>query len=271
MAQSIGELQRQVDDVLRAGVAAAEAPLAPLAEEPGARPFSGFRLPDVQRAKALASAWMGMAEEVRGASGNGGGMADAVGEVLGAAGRAVAEMDSAPDEDAALGRHAVKLFLTHYRHGLPLRIRGLEARAPQLILPSNGGSAEAEGANPEEALLWWREDPKLNEHHEHWHVVYPISGVPAPGDPRGGATKDRQGELFLYMHRQMLARYDTERIAAGLERVAPWDYHDTEPWGYDPGPYLRPIYGPRPPGRQWQTTPEGAPGEPGALEVTVQD
>ena len=37
-----------------------------------------------------------------------------------------------------------------------------------------------------------------------------------------GKTKDRQGELFYYMHQQMLARYDTERLAVGLMRVEPY-------------------------------------------------
>ena len=55
---------------------------------------------------------------------------------------------------------------------------------------------------PSEALLnWFREDPKANEHHEHWHLVYPFNG-----DPVTGMTRDRQGELFLYMHEQMIAR-----------------------------------------------------------------
>ena len=35
-------------------------------------------------------------------------------------------------------------------------------------------------------------------------------------------TTDRQGELFYYMHQQMLARYDADRIAVGLPRVEPY-------------------------------------------------
>jgi hypothetical protein len=139
----------------------------------------------------------------------------------------------------------------------------LELRAPHQILPSTGagGDAATAGAaedNPELRLAWFREDPKLNEHHEHWHVVYPLAGIPAPGNPTGGQVKERQGELFLYMHRQMLARYDSERLAVGLERVAPWDDGETDPWGYDPGPYLRHTFGPRPPGKAWEQIPEGS-------------
>jgi tyrosinase len=267
---SVADLQSRVDDVLSAELGEAPAVVELAAGEEPSRPnqFSAFHLPDVQRAKVLAAEWMQRAEEVRAEDG----MAEAVAAALEVAGGTVAEMEAAADEDAELGRHAVKLFLTHYRHDLPLRIQGLERRAPWLILPSSNGEAPTESeASPEERLRWLREDPKLNEHHEHWHVVYPISGVPAPDKPRGGVTKDRQGELFLYMHRQMLARYDTERLAVGLEPVEPWDFHDKEPWGYDPGQYLRPRFNPRLPGRGWETTPEGEKGKPASVMVTVQD
>jgi len=33
---------------------------------------------------------------------------------------------------------------------------------------------------------------------------------------------DRHGELFLYMHRQMLARYDAELLSHGLQPVKPF-------------------------------------------------
>jgi hypothetical protein len=32
---------------------------------------------------------------------------------------------------------------------------------------------------------------------------------------------DRQGELFFYMHQQMFARYNTERLAHDLARSSP--------------------------------------------------
>jgi tyrosinase len=269
---SIGELQRQVDDVLDASdrTVPVGAAAATLTEQSEARPFSGFRLTDVHRATTLASQWMRTAEETRGENGSGADMAAAVGAVLDAAHDTVQKMVSDPREDPELARYAVKLFLTHYRHGLPLRIKGLEARAPWLILPSKGLTGDTTEANPEERLLWLREDPKLNEHHEHWHVVYPIAGVPAPGTERKGVTKDRQGELFLYMHRQMLARYDTERLAVGLQPVEAWGYHDADPWGYDPGRYLQPRFRPRAPGLKWVPTLEGNPKAPSPHDVTVQ-
>jgi hypothetical protein len=40
--------------------------------------------------------------------------------------------------------------------------------------------------------------------------------------------------MFLYMHQQMLARYDTERIAAGEEHVVPLEPTQPLSEGYDP-------------------------------------
>ena len=98
---------------------------------------------------------------------------------------------------------------------------------------------------PEEAQLdWYREDPLANDHHHHWHVVYP-RGIPRQVGAPARRTQPRQGELFIYMHQQMLARYDTERRLAGLESCEPLtDYSDPIPEGYE----LQ-EYGPRPAGR----------------------
>ena len=233
--------------------------------------FSAFFLPDVQRAKELAAEWMSLADQEREASGSGNAMGEAVAGVLGAARDEAARLDAAEDGDPKLARHALKLFVTHYRHGLPIRVASIERRAPQLVVPSVDPGAATDDPSPEVVLNWFREDPKLNEHHEHWHVVYPLAGVPAPGNPRGGQVKERQGELFLYMHRQMVARYDTERLGVGLERVVPWDYHEAEPWGYDPGPQLNGIYGPRLPNQRWTKTPEAAPDKPYTVWVTPED
>jgi tyrosinase len=263
---SIAQLQSTVDDILRAPAPAAR-PVSVAADGESDGPtrprmFSAFHLPDVWRAKQLAAGWMDIAEQQRSANGSGDGIRGAVERVLAAARDEASRMEAAEDEDPELVRHALKLFVTHYRHGLPIRIATIESRAPHLILPSVPPGGTVSEDSPETRLLWFREDPKLNEHHEHWHVVYPIAGIPAPGNRRGGQVKERQGELFLYMHRQMIARYDTERIGAGLDRVVPWDYYDIDPWGYDPGPELRSSFGPRPPNRQWVPTPEPFPVDP---------
>ncbi|CAG7837626.1 unnamed protein product, partial [Allacma fusca] len=66
--------------------------------------------------------------------------------------------------------------------------------------------------NPENKLAYFREDMGVNSHHHHWHVVY------APKE-----KLDRKGELFYYMHHNLVARYDAERLSNGLPRVIPLD------------------------------------------------
>jgi hemocyanin-like protein len=183
-------------------------------------------------------------------------------------------------ENPDLVDYALMVFITHHPRGRALVhvIPSLTLRNPEFAAPSTApldrsvpgpellevlGAAEAEpglaavesafvgGAQPSDGLEWYREDPFANEHHTHWHVVYPFSGIPDPADPSGPAKEqDRQGEIFFYMHQQMLARYDAERVAAGLPRLQPLaDYRSAVAVGYDPGPYMRGQgFGPRPPG-----------------------
>jgi len=60
----------------------------------------------------------------------------------------------------------------------------------------------------EQNLNYFTEDYGYNSHHFNWHILYRVhSGT------------DRRGELFYYMHQQMVARYDLERMSLGLDRV----------------------------------------------------
>jgi tyrosinase len=95
----------------------------------------------------------------------------------------------------------------------------------------------------EAQLDWYREDPLANDHHAHWHYVYPRDGTPTPSGL--AKTQPRQGELFFYMHQQMLARYDTERAIVGLPPCVPFTEYDGEiVEGYELD-----GYNPRPGGR----------------------
>ncbi|GLV44013.1 Prophenoloxidase 1 [Carabus blaptoides fortunei] len=69
----------------------------------------------------------------------------------------------------------------------------------------------ATNKDPEHRLAYFREDLGVNSHHWHWHLVYPYYGP--------FSKKDRRGELFYYMHRQMVARYNAERFCNKLPRV----------------------------------------------------
>ncbi|KAF7184228.1 hypothetical protein CNMCM7691_004853 [Aspergillus felis] len=86
-------------------------------------------------------------------------------------------------------------------------------------------------------LSYWREDYDYNDHHVHWHMAKVI---------------DRQGELFLYMHSQMVARYETEGLCWNLPLVRPWNqYDDVLEFGYSPLPGLIEYYGGYAPFSSW--------------------
>lgn len=54
----------------------------------------------------------------------------------------------------------------------------------------------------EHKISYFREDIGINLHHWHWHLVYPFDG------PYDIVNKDRRGELFYYMHQQIIARFE---------------------------------------------------------------
>lgn len=72
----------------------------------------------------------------------------------------------------------------------------------------------ASDLEPEHQLWYFREDPGLNLHHWHWHLVYPYEAT-----NQALVNKDRRGELFFYAHQQIIARYNIERLANRLARV----------------------------------------------------
>jgi hypothetical protein len=194
-------------------------------------------------------------------------------------------------------RQGFALFVTHNRDGRRLLKPRTASAAPELFGPPGPGPRRLPvsigGRSP--GLDYWREDVLANEHHQHWHEVYPYTGLPprdfaawladrsadelvsildaiqpdprwpdfvASSSPQELAAlfaqvvqddrvfdlppdlysllfrlNDRQGELFFYMHQQMLARYDAELLSNGLERVLAfgkeqWD--DPIEAGHDP-------------------------------------
>ncbi|XP_054709529.1 hemocyanin D chain-like [Uloborus diversus] len=82
--------------------------------------------------------------------------------------------------------------------------------------------------DPEYNLAYFREDVGINAHHWHWHLVYPATYRP----DFFGKVKDRKGELFYYMHQQMCARYDCERLSVGLQRMIPFQNFEEKLEGY---------------------------------------
>lgn len=243
-------------------------PGAPLPDVP-AHAFSAFDRGDLGRATALSFQFQ---EAVRTATTPETGLDAAV---------AIAEREVESGRDPALVAHALQLFTAHSPVGRQLRLhRPIEAAAGRLVAANKMAAARA--LSPEEGAALWREDPLANDHHIHWHVVYPASGIPRQDAPidliqrwiaaQGDESlftddelnqlfryQNRHGEMFVYMHQQMLARYDAERLALGLDPIAPLDRElDGEPVaeGYDVDPTLEPGIGgsgpfaDRPPNRQ---------------------
>nr|AAC34256.1 prophenoloxidase [Hyphantria cunea] len=80
-----------------------------------------------------------------------------------------------------------------------------------IIIPRDYTATDLED---EHRLAYFREDLGINLHHWHWHLVYPFAA-----SQREIVAKDRRGELFFYMHSQMIARYNGERLNSALKRV----------------------------------------------------
>ncbi|XP_045539351.1 phenoloxidase subunit 1 [Papilio machaon] len=80
-----------------------------------------------------------------------------------------------------------------------------------ITIPLNYTASPSE---PEQRVAYFREDMGINLHHWHWHLVYPFDAA-----DRAIVNKDRRGELFYYMHEQIIARYNTERLCNNLGRV----------------------------------------------------
>lgn len=81
-----------------------------------------------------------------------------------------------------------------------------------IVIPFDYTASDLE---PEHRCSYFREDLGINLHHWHWHLVYPFEAA-----DRAIVAKDRRGELFYYMHQQMVARYNCERFSNSLGRVA---------------------------------------------------
>lgn len=83
------------------------------------------------------------------------------------------------------------------------------SRAP-ITMPTQ---MTASDRNPEQKLWYFREDIGANLHHWHWHLVYPFDSAYEI------VNKHRRGELFYYMHKQLVSRYLCERICLGMAEV----------------------------------------------------
>ncbi|XP_016984437.1 phenoloxidase 3-like [Drosophila rhopaloa] len=99
-----------------------------------------------------------------------------------------------------------------------------------MVIPTKYTSSDLD---PEQRMWYFREDIGVNLHHWHWHLVYPTET--SPGADRRIVEKDRRGELFYYMHQQLIVRYNAERLSNYMASVQPLNNLDeTIAEGYFP-------------------------------------
>jgi len=104
---------------------------------------------------------------------------------------------------------------------------------------------------PEGRLWYFNEDPLINANHFHWHQV--LSSEAIQGSWIHSSNLHRRGEMFYFMHRQFLARFNNERLSVGLNLTDPFGPHRWDKPifpGYDPklGRGSSRRFAPRPPG-----------------------
>ena len=165
----------------------------------------------------------------------------------------------------SLVKLALGIYLTHSKEAhtvgvvVPSLIHHHEFKSTQTEVKDAMGKVRIPLSNPVtadtmqgvEILSYFREDSDFNDHHYRWHMVYPATGIVESDNKTHRRVIDRQGELFLYMHSQMIARYNAELLSWGLNMVHSWGYDDVLTFGYTPVPALRHAYGARPPFRGW--------------------
>jgi tyrosinase len=223
------DAQQRLDDLLLRPKERGQPSVMAAGAAPPRAPFSAFRRSDVDEALALAATFHDVFERA-------GGGAAGSSAVIDEYERALAS------RDPALVKYALQVFSAHEpdfsvrvrtNRELLKRVNVQDAAAggaasltaetapdTETAAPEAAPEAEEAGARPaapgEKALDYYRNDIDLSDHHDHWHTIYPTSA-----DARHPAAPEH-GRLFLYMHQQMLARYDTDRHAAGLDPVAPY-------------------------------------------------
>ncbi|XP_022917064.1 hexamerin-like [Onthophagus taurus] len=84
--------------------------------------------------------------------------------------------------------------------------------------------------HPEQSLSYFTEDVGLNSFYYYYHINYPFW---MDGD-EFNLKKDNRGEIFYFIHQQLLARYYLERLSNGFGEIEKLHYDDIIKTGYYP-------------------------------------
>ena len=85
-------------------------------------------------------------------------------------------------------------------------------------------------SEPDSRLWYFNEDPLINSNHFHWHQL--LSNSEQLGHNSHSSNLDRRGEMFCFIHKQILSRINAERLSVGL--------NITESFG--PDEWSKPVY-----------------------------
>ena len=201
----LDDLQARADALLTRtdDPATVEAKIA--STEGPSRRFSAFIPSELDRALELAGELMRIAAAEGGEAG---------------VAAALAEAERRADvEDVQLVRHAIELFIVHDPEAAQLAIPPIPPAA------AKRAAAQLAGAIGREAALdWFREDPMANDHHRHWHIVYPARGRPgrgraAPGPPGRAVLLHAPADARALRRRAAGARLRARRAVRRLPRA----------------------------------------------------
>lgn len=84
--------------------------------------------------------------------------------------------------------------------------------------------------NEDTKISYFTEDIGLNTYYYYFHARYPFW----MGSKEFNFSKDRRGELYLFEHQQLLARYYLERLSNGLGEIPEFSFFDKLKTGYYP-------------------------------------
>ena len=99
----------------------------------------------------------------------------------------------------------------------------------EVVIPTNY-TGWYQHSNLEQKLTYFTEDIGLNSYYYYLHTDYPFW---MNGDDFG-LNKDRRGELFLYEHQQILARYYLERLSNNMGHIPEFSWSKPIATGYYP-------------------------------------
>ena len=97
------------------------------------------------------------------------------------------------------------------------------------IIPSNYTGWYV-NTNPSQKLTYWTEDIGLNAYYYYFHTDYPFW----MGGKEHSLSKDRRGELYLFKHQQILARYYLERLSNDMGPIPSFSWYKPIKTGYYP-------------------------------------